>query len=203
MLRLFEDYKSKEIRIGYKLLSKEWDALNQMVKNTCCDYQLINTKIDSYGSKIQKILLLHEFEGHSITLDELLFKVKDGSSNSKKEYCFIEYTQEVIECLNTSGKAGNALVYSWALNKVKYCTKSETLLFSNSTYKFLKAQCYQKNLSLTKFVGVSGLLIEKHKIALNEIYDRCCLYIDGHSNLEEVVNEPTLDEFRIDFELVK
>lgn len=62
---------------------------------------------------------------------------------------------------------------------------------------------YKKNVSLDRFVAVSGELIEKHKVALNSIYDRCCVYFEGHSNPQEVVSEANLEEFKIDFEMVK
>lgn len=58
---------------------------------------------------------------------------------------------------------------------------------------------YQKNVALTQFLKVDGLLLNKHKDALNELFERCCCYLKGHSNPEEVITNPTLSEFRSDY----
>ena len=57
---------------------------------------------------------------------------------------------------------------------------------------------YQKNVALTQFLKVNGELLNQHKDALNEVFERCCGYIKGHSSPEEVATKPTIDEFKID-----
>lgn len=59
---------------------------------------------------------------------------------------------------------------------------------------------YQKNIALTSFVKVNGALLDNHKDKLNEIFERCCGYIKGHSNPTEIHNDPTIAGLRIDFE---
>lgn len=59
---------------------------------------------------------------------------------------------------------------------------------------------YQKNITLTQFVKVDGILVNPHKDKLNEIFERCCGYIKGHSNPTEIHNGPTIAELKIDFE---
>jgi len=59
---------------------------------------------------------------------------------------------------------------------------------------------YQKNIALTSFVKVNGALLDTHKDKLNEIFERCCGYIKGHSNPTEIHNDPTIAGLRIDFE---
>jgi energy-coupling factor transporter ATP-binding protein EcfA2 len=58
---------------------------------------------------------------------------------------------------------------------------------------------YQKNIALTSFVKVNGSLVDVHKDKLNEIFERCCGYIKGHSNALPVYNEPTVAELNSDF----
>lgn len=58
---------------------------------------------------------------------------------------------------------------------------------------------YQKNIALTSFVKVDGNLINTHKDKLNEIFERCCGYIKGHSNPTEIHNDPTMTELKVDF----
>lgn len=58
---------------------------------------------------------------------------------------------------------------------------------------------YQKNIALTSFVKVDGSLLDTHKDKLNEIFERCCGFIKGHSNPTEIHNDPTVAGLRIDF----
>ncbi|MGR3293007.1 MAG: AAA family ATPase [Candidatus Scalindua sp.] len=59
---------------------------------------------------------------------------------------------------------------------------------------------YQKNIALTQFVKVDGNLINTHKDKLNEIFERSCGYIKGHSNPTAIYNAPTIAELKVDFE---
>lgn len=58
---------------------------------------------------------------------------------------------------------------------------------------------YQKNIALTSFVKVNGALLDTHKDKLNEIFERCCGFIKGHSNPTEIHNAPTVADLKIDF----
>lgn len=62
---------------------------------------------------------------------------------------------------------------------------------------------YQKNIALTSFVKVDGALLDTHKDKLNEIFERCCGFIKGHSNPIEIHNDPTIAGLKIDFEEFK
>ena len=59
---------------------------------------------------------------------------------------------------------------------------------------------YQKNIALTSFVKVDGALLDTHKDKLNEIFERCCGFIKGHSNPTEIHNDPTLTGLKLDFD---
>ncbi len=59
---------------------------------------------------------------------------------------------------------------------------------------------YQKNVALTSFMKVNGEKINIHKDKLNEIFERCCGFIKGHSNPEEIHNDPTIAELKTDFD---
>lgn len=59
---------------------------------------------------------------------------------------------------------------------------------------------YQKNVALTQFIKVDGNLINAHKITLNEIFERCCGFIKGHSSPNEAEVAPTLVGLKQDFE---
>lgn len=59
---------------------------------------------------------------------------------------------------------------------------------------------YQKNIALTKFVELSGVEIDNCKEKLNDIFEKCCGYITGHSNPTEVTSSPDLKQLKSDFE---
>jgi hypothetical protein len=58
---------------------------------------------------------------------------------------------------------------------------------------------YRRNVALTSFLRVDGNKLEAEKEKLNEIFERACGYIKGHSNPTELVKEPTIEELRNDF----
>ncbi|UUW08312.1 AAA family ATPase [Flavobacterium plurextorum] len=59
---------------------------------------------------------------------------------------------------------------------------------------------YQKNVALTQFVKVDGALLNTHKEKLNEIFERCCGFIKGHSNPAEIYHDPTIGGLKADFD---
>jgi len=61
---------------------------------------------------------------------------------------------------------------------------------------------YRKNVALSSLEKINGNFIDQHKVELSEIFERCCLYTDAHSNTEELIRTPNLDELKIDFERV-
>jgi energy-coupling factor transporter ATP-binding protein EcfA2 len=62
---------------------------------------------------------------------------------------------------------------------------------------------YQKNIALTNFSKISGAEIDKCKASLNDIFEKCCGYITGHSNPTEVVSTPDITQLKNDFEAYK
>ncbi len=61
---------------------------------------------------------------------------------------------------------------------------------------------YRKNVALMRLETVNGALIDKHKEKLNDIYERCCEYIDAHSSPDGLPQDPTLSELEFDFKEV-
>ena len=59
---------------------------------------------------------------------------------------------------------------------------------------------YRKNVALTSLEKVNGALIDKHKERLNDIFEKCCEYIDSHSGPDGLPAQPTLSELKIDFD---
>lgn len=59
---------------------------------------------------------------------------------------------------------------------------------------------YQKNVALTQFVKVEGVKLDLHKEKINEIFERCCGFIKGHSNPIPIHNTPTVSDLKLDFD---
>ena len=83
-----------------------------------------------------------------------------------------------------------------------YLRSSIELLVENDIFKGIVKR-YQKNVALTNFIKIDGTLINAHKEKLNELFERCCSYISGHSNPEAILNCPTMKEFCADYEEFK
>lgn len=59
---------------------------------------------------------------------------------------------------------------------------------------------YGKGVSFPAFLRVDGSKIDESKQILNDIYEKCCVSIDGHSSPEQVPTTPTMEELRMDFD---
>lgn len=62
---------------------------------------------------------------------------------------------------------------------------------------------YARNVALTSLERVDGALIEKHKDELNEVYERCCQFVEAHTNPDEVMDDPNLALLKEDFDRVQ
>lgn len=82
--------------------------------------------------------------------------------------------------------------YGFLRSAIELCVENE--IFKGTVKR------YQKNIALTSFVKVDGGLVNQYKDKLNEIFERCCGYIKGHSNPTEIHNAPTLTELKSDFD---
>jgi len=82
--------------------------------------------------------------------------------------------------------------YGYLRSAIELCVEHE--IFQGTVKR------YQKNIALSQFVKVDGNLLNQHKDELNEIFERSCGYINGHSSPIEIHNEPKLHELKTDFE---
>lgn len=58
---------------------------------------------------------------------------------------------------------------------------------------------YAKGVAFPSLMRVKGDKLDQYKGVLNDIYEKCCVSIDGHSSPEEVHNTPTLAELKSDW----
>ncbi len=62
---------------------------------------------------------------------------------------------------------------------------------------------YRKGVAFPSLLRVNGNKIDEYKSALNDIYEKCCVCIDGHSSPEELSFTPKISELKIDFDELK
>jgi len=62
---------------------------------------------------------------------------------------------------------------------------------------------YRKGVAFPSLLRIEGDKIDRFKGEINDIYERCCVSIDGHSSPKGVHNTPTIAELKIDYELFK
>lgn len=62
---------------------------------------------------------------------------------------------------------------------------------------------YKKGVAFPSLLRVDGRKIDAYKGRLNDIYEKCCVSIDGHSSPEEIHTTPTINELKTDFEEFK
>lgn len=62
---------------------------------------------------------------------------------------------------------------------------------------------YRKGVAFPSLLRIEGSKIDEHKGKLNDIYEKCCVSIVGHSGPTVLHTTPTIDELKIDFEELK
>jgi len=122
-------------------------------------------------------------------------------SPTLKEDTFKNYKKKINEILNLSKedrqKRENELAIE-GYNKLRPAI--EVLVEKEMFNETVKR--YRKNVALMRLETVNGALIDKHKEKLNDIYERCCEYIEPHSSPDGLSQDPTLSELETDFKEV-
>ncbi|MBU2915434.1 AAA family ATPase [Reichenbachiella agariperforans] len=62
---------------------------------------------------------------------------------------------------------------------------------------------YKKGVAFPSLLRVNGSKVDTYKGRLNDIYEKCCVSIDGHSSPEELHSTPTIEELKTDFDEFK
>ena len=62
---------------------------------------------------------------------------------------------------------------------------------------------YRKGVAFPALLRIDGGKLDTHKGKINDIYEKCCVSIDGHSSPEELHTTPTIAELKIDYDEFK
>jgi len=144
------------------------------------------------------------------TYKDLIYKFY----NSKNQYeitGYITEAEEEINKINSELSLINKLINNTPKDRDEHDVASDCYSYLRSAIELFveyeifqgTVKRYQKNIALTSFLKVNGALINSHKGKLNEIFERCCGYIKGHSNPIIIHTEPTILEFLEDFNQFK
>lgn len=154
------DYKEKSIDLFIR--ETDWDSKTQTVVPTCKEQEMYNAKVLSIKSKVQKQILLAELNDVSSVQPEdiikAVFTVQVAAKVKVEKPCIIKYGEALIKQLTSSGKVGNAFVYSCAINKLKTLA-GNACAFEDLTYK-----------RLTEFQN--SMLVEQIKVNTISVYMR-------------------------------
>lgn len=119
-------------------------------------------------------------------------------SEAQEEINKVKYYISKINLLlnnNPQGRSESDIVsegYGHLRSAIELCVEHE--IFQGTIKR------YQKNVALTLFMKVNGSKLDTHKEKLNEIFERCCSFINAHSHPIIIHNTPTINDLKVDFE---
>lgn len=125
---------------GYAVESKDWDELNQRIKTSCKAFDnvtRINNHLLKTKQRVSEVLLQLEDEGKLETLS--IKHIKSYITKGGNETYILEYGREIIDQLISSGRTGNARVYSTLLKSMTRFLKGRDMTLKHITYSWLKS----------------------------------------------------------------
>lgn len=157
------------------------------------------------------ILLYNSFIHQQAQLDYKDIDLKFYESSNQYEVCGVvenggdaknsvkEHIKKVNTLLNNSSSSSDRKESDLAAEGYGHLRSAIELLIEHEILKGTVKR-YQKNVALTNFNKICGAQIDEQKKELNEIFDRCCDFINAHSNPTESSKTPTVKELKEDFE---
>lgn len=136
VIRLTHNRATTSISTGVRIDESQWDEKKSMVKSTANNAQLLNSQIQTFYSKVQKLCIkLEEEEAFSFAeLQEQL----SSKEPAKRVLSVDDFAKSTIAGLIAEGKTGNALVYQAAWNRLSNFNSNKSLSFKQLTSKFLQ-----------------------------------------------------------------
>jgi len=118
-------------------------------------------------------------------------------SPTLREDNFNKYKKSINEILNLPKEKRDRKESELAIsgyNKLRPAIE----VFVENEMLFNTIKRYRKNVALTSLEKINGALIDMHKEKLTDIFEKCCEYIEAHSNPDIIDPKPTLTELKID-----
>ena len=124
---------------GIRVAIEQWDANAYKIKPSHPNSQSLNKSITTYYSKIQNRSLQLMDEGN-FSFDDLKERLNNDNMVAKlnKELSFNQFAAQLISEMYLTNKAGNAIIYQTATNRLMKYAAKPTLKFTEITYTFLE-----------------------------------------------------------------
>jgi hypothetical protein len=153
---------------GVRVHVTGWDEKQRLIKSIVPNYLDLNSKITSFYLRLQKsVLKLEEEGGFSLERLREAFTNNILPSKQSRSPSFGQFVEQVISEFQESNKAGNALIYQTAWNRVSKFAGSDKLKFTDINYTFLEG--FKRQLSID---GVKVNTISNYFRTLRAIYNR-------------------------------
>lgn len=225
LLEILSEGEQKSIALAEFLTELQLDNIKAPVIFDDPVNSLDHKIIDSFAKRVIRLTEQRQvviFTHNVLLFNSLLFlstrpsfkHLKYKFYNSQKEYDFVGVITESEEEKNKVSqniKKINTLLNNKPKDRSEIDVAKEgfgelrsaiELCIEHEIFKGT-IQRYQKHVSLGKFIQINADGLGKHKDSLNDMYERCCGYINAHSNPVQVRNDPTIDDLKADFEEFK
>lgn len=138
IIRVTSDRKVSTINAGAYIRKEHWDNKSSSVKSIQTNSPLLNKKITEFYLKVQKQVLELENEG-AFDLVNLRERLKEDYKPIKsiRAITVKDYSVKLITAMLEINKAGNALIYQTATNKLMSYAKNPNLKFTDITFTLL------------------------------------------------------------------
>lgn len=135
MLRLIQDRKIKYVYLHATCHPDLWDEENNLPKRRHPHFHELKVLISSRLLESEKTILELEQQNREYSLEELCTKL--NFEQKKQQMTVLQYFEETIERLRTSGRLGYAAVFSSTRNYVKNFRSGKDFAFADVTHNFV------------------------------------------------------------------
>jgi integrase/recombinase XerD len=156
------------INSGANIQKEYWDIKGANVKSSYANAQLINRKVTEFYLKVQKVVL--ELEGEGLfDFDFLKERLNSNYKPTKaaRTITFKDYAQRLIDSMLNINKAGNAIIYQTATNRLLAYANNPNIKFTEITFTFLDG--FKNNLIKS---GLKANSISNYFRTLRAIYNK-------------------------------
>lgn len=225
LLEILSEGEQKSIALAEFLTELQLDNIKAPVIFDDPVNSLDHKIIDSFAKRVIRLSEQRQVVifSHSVLLfNSLLYLSAEHSHkhlnykfyNSLKDYEYVGVITDAEEPKNKVGqniKSIDKMITNKSKDRLEVDVAKEGFGELRSAiemcieYEIFKGtvQRYQKHISLGRFIKINTDGLSKHKEALNNLYERCCGYINAHSNPEQVYNDPTIEDLKADFDEFK
>lgn len=139
VVRVTYNRNNTTFNTGLRIEKHHWDESNHKVKQTNSIAQDLNKTISEYYSKVQKAAL-RLVDDNNFSFDALKSAIDNKIEQTKpikQDSSFKEFAEKLIADLLLINKAGNAIIYQTATNKLMGYANNPKLKFPDINYSFL------------------------------------------------------------------